>query len=252
MERQTASRKLSVGEISLGMVFLAMLPACESSEPANGTLRCAATDPRCPSGEICVAATNTCWKIGTFDGGVDGVVSSLDGSLSGEAGRPLDGALSVDLAAVDVPLSSDSSAGVDAVDVAMSVDISVDQSIEVGKDVSDATPAPDRSPDGLASLSCSELATAYDLSLVEAKVCTVGATNACAQFVRSGIECGCSVPIDGARTTAIAAMDALRKAWTDKGCATACPKIVCILYKGGMCSSDGSTTGVCVGTISTP
>lgn len=202
-----------------------------------------------------MAATNTCWKIGSFDGGMDGAVSSVDGSLSVEVGHPLDNAPPVDLAAVDIPMSSSDGAGgvdaVDAADIAMSVDVSVDQSIDVGKDASDARPVVDTPPDGLASLSCSELSTAYDVALVKARVCSVGATNACAQTVHSGIQCGCSVPIDGAQTSAIAAMDALRKAWTDKSCTTVCPTIFCILYKGAMCSSDGSTTGTCIGTIGT-
>jgi hypothetical protein len=253
MERQAISQKWSVGGISLGMVFLAMwLPACDSSEPPNGTLRCATTDPRCPSGEECVEATNTCWKIGSFDGGVDGAVSSLDGSLSVEVGHPLDSALPVDLAAVDMPLSSvDGSGAADAVDIAMGIDLSVDQAVDGAKDASDAKPAVDTTPDGVASLSCSELSTSYDAALAKAKVCSVKSTNACAQTVRSGIDCGCSVPIDGAQTSAIATMDTLRKAWTDQGCTTVCPAIFCILYKGATCSSDGSTTGTCVGTIGT-
>jgi len=254
MARQATSQKLSIGALSLGMVFLAMcLPACESSEPANGTLQCGTTDPRCPSGEECVAATNTCWKIGTYDGGVgvDGA-ASLDGSLSVEAGHPLDSALPVDLAAIDVPLSSVDGAGAaDAADIAIAIDTSVDQSIDVGKDASDAKPAADMTPDGLASLSCSELSTAYDSALAKARVCTVKSTGACAQTVRGGIQCGCNVPIDGTQTSAIATMDALRKAWTDKACTTVCPAIYCILYTGATCSSDGSTTGTCVGTLTT-
>jgi hypothetical protein len=78
----------------------------------------------------------------------------------------------------------------------------------------------------------------------------VKSINACAQSVLSDIECGCAVPINDSQTSAIAAMDALRKAWTDKGCTTVCPVIRCVLYKGATCSSDGSTTGVCVGTTS--
>jgi hypothetical protein len=239
------------------MLFLAMgLPACDSSEPANGTLQCATTEPRCPSGEECIAATNTCWRIGSYDGGagLDGSVSSLDGSRSVDTGHPLDGALALDVAAVDVPLSVDGSGAADAIDIAIGVDMSVDQSIDlghVGPDASDAKAALDTTPDGVTSLSCSELSTAYGTALEKARVCTVGTTNACAQTVRSGIQCGCSVPIDGAQTAAIATMDALRTAWTNKGCTTVCPAIFCILYKGATCSSDGSTTGACVGTLST-
>ena len=136
----------------------------------------------------------------------------------------------------------------------MGIDMSVDQSLDVGagaKDASDARPVLDTTADGLTSLSCSELSTAYSTALAKAKVCTVGATNACAQTVRSGIECGCSVPIDGAQTSAIATMDALRTAWTGKGCTAVCPAIYCLLYKGATCSSDGSITGACVGTVGT-
>src|SRR6266511_932224 len=106
MERQVYSKTLSAGRISCSMLFLAMcLPACETSVTKNGTLQCGTTDPRCPVGEECVAATNTCWKIGSFDGGLglDGAAASVDGSPSGEAGHPLDSA-PVDSAAVDTPL----------------------------------------------------------------------------------------------------------------------------------------------------
>lgn len=248
------SRQFHLGSGLLATALTAaLLAGCGSSEPANGTLRCGLSEPRCPSGSVCVAATDTCWKIGTYDGGAsDGAASLADGASS-EAGSGVDGASS------DVPLPiSDASvvdvAGIDAPD---KLDSSLDQSvlpvdtnraIDGAKDAPDANAVLDSAADGLNTRSCTELSNDYNAALAKAKVCTVGSTTPCGQNVKSGIYCGCNVPVNSAQTGALATMDALRKAWADKGCVTVCPAIACLAYKGAVCSADASTTGTCVGT----
>lgn len=259
MTRHVLDRGLPFGRGSLAIVpAVLFLAGCGASEPPNGTLRCGLSEPRCPSGSVCVPATDTCWRIGTYDGGGDGGASLWDGA-SLEASAPVDGPTS------DVPLPPLDGSFMDAggIDSFATLDASLDEAhtpvdasrpdaprpTDGAKDVSDARPVLDSTTDTLNSLSCSELSSEYNVALAKAKICTVGSKAPCGQTVKSGIYCGCSVPVNAAQTAALATMDALRKAWTDKGCTTVCPAIACVVYKGAVCSADASTSGTCVGTL---
>jgi hypothetical protein len=255
-------RQISHGAWAIAMV-LAWSWGCGSGDPANGTVKCALTQPQCPSDYVCYSVTNTCWKRGTVpDGGAPSVDGANAGEVAGEVQRSVDQALASDVfergeagslnveagldvaqGELDAPLAVD----VHAVDVPAVLDSAIDHAggLDVGRDAgSNAVDAFDYS-----TLSCAELKSAYASSLQVAQTCTVGASPVCTQRVPSSVDCGCSVFVDSSQVSALADLDAIKAAWTAKGCTAICPAIACLVQSSSTCNpaSTSSKIGTCVG-----
>jgi hypothetical protein len=247
-------------------MVLAWSWGCGAGDPANGTVKCALTQPQCPNDYVCYSVTNTCWKQGAVpDGGTPSVDAATAGEVAGEVERSVDQALALDSSNVGEVGTSNAEAGIDvaqgaldaplavdvqALDASAALDTAIDHAggFEVGQDVGwdavgwDAVDASDYS-----TLSCAELKTAYATTFRMAQTCTVGASPVCTQLVSTSVDCGCSAFVDDSLASALADLKALRAVWTAKACTAICPAIACVVPSSSTCNpaSTSSKVGTC-------
>ncbi len=110
------------------------------------------------------------------------------------------------------------------------------------------SPAPDG---GLSN--CSALSQKYGIALAEAKSCTAGAANQCAQQVSvslGGCSVGCTDYVNDATE-----LNQIRQEWSQAGCgnvAVVCPLIACLPPTTSDCvAADGGSAGVCSAVYNT-
>lgn len=126
---------------------LTLTVGCGSSDPPNGSVRCAASPPYCPAGYACLS--NRCWRAGTGpDGSAATVDTATDATGDGRTGK--DAPSLLDVGADATPLL-DTQLALDAPSVATDGPAAVDEAATVSVDAtaSDAAvdqplpPAPD-------------------------------------------------------------------------------------------------------------
>ncbi|MCB9557955.1 MAG: hypothetical protein H6707_17715 [Deltaproteobacteria bacterium] len=99
-----------------------------------------------------------------------------------------------------------------------------------------------------ATLTCSDIQTAYGRALADAKQCTPGVkTYQCQTIVQSSLACGCPTAVNVTQQQAIAELTRLKTEWDNAGCGTTllCAPVRCFVPPGADCKGTSAGTGVC-------
>jgi hypothetical protein len=122
---------------SLVAVTAAIAVGCSPAEPANGTLRCAATSPACPSGFYCSLPSRTCWRDGIDAAATgDATVSTLADTSPTDGATDLPGGREVarlDLGGIGDGLTTAEEVQVHVDLPAAAPDLPIEQSYEDGR-----------------------------------------------------------------------------------------------------------------------
>lgn len=106
--------------------------------------------------------------------------------------------------------------------------------------------------DPINKVECDKLAKDYLTALAQAKQCnplSMSPIAQCGKQVDSALACGCPTFVNGANTSAVSQLAALKKKWDSLQCGVgvACPAMPCWLPQGATCTgAPGSTAGSCV------